>query len=86
MSPRLADASTLQLLNVADVAALLKVRRRKVYDLIRDDALPHMKVDRSYRFVIAELAQWLESRITTNPIPMATPAPALRSRDWSRRG
>lgn len=86
MSPRLTDSSSVQLLTVADVAALLKVRLRKVYDLIRDEALPHVKLGRSYRFVLAELARWLESRITTNPIPMATPAPALRTRDWSRRG
>lgn len=86
MSPNLADASTIRLLTVEEVADLFQVRARKVYDLIRD-GLPHLKVGRFFRFRLVDVQRWQESRTTALPASGGAPAgPVLVKRDWSRRG
>ncbi len=62
------------------------MRTRKVYDLVRDEGLPFVRMGRFCRFVRRELRRWQESRIAANPVPGApSAAPALLTRDWSRR-
>jgi excisionase family DNA binding protein len=87
MSPTLVDSDPLKLLTVEDVADLFQVRPRKVYDLVRDEGLPFVRMGRLYRFVRRELVRWQESRTAAHPVPgTTTAAPALLTRDWSRRG
>ena len=47
------------LLDVADAAALLSVRRSWIYEAVRDGRLPHLKIGRHLRFLRADLERWV---------------------------
>jgi len=82
-----AHTSTLDLLTVEDLAQLFKVRKRKVYDLVRDAGLPHLRIGRSLRFRCEDVRDWLEGTVESGPAGGAAPqaAPAPPPYDWSKR-
>ena len=48
------------LLDAVEAAALLKVPRRTLYELVRSRGLPHVRVGRrGLRFTRADLARWV---------------------------
>ena len=47
------------LLDVADAAALLSVRRSWIYEAVRDGRLPHLKIGRHLRFLRSDLERWV---------------------------
>jgi len=51
-----------QLLTVAEVAAMLRVSRATVYRLVRNAALPVVKIGADMRIDPADVERWLESR------------------------
>lgn len=64
--PQLSATPVVQLLTIAQVAALLSVHRTKVYDLINHRGLPVMKLgNRSTRINSVKLQQWLEQQEQT---------------------
>ena len=50
------------LLTVEDVAALLKMSTRYVYDAARLGRIPHLKMGRVYRFRRADIRAWLDDQ------------------------
>jgi excisionase family DNA binding protein len=81
-----ASAHSLQLLTVDQLADQLQVRNRKVYDLIHNEGLPHVRLGRFYRFMPSQVEAWLRRRAESIPPPEATCCePALPSYNWSRR-
>lgn len=75
-----------RLLTVKELAELFQVRPRKVYDLVRDEGLPHVRLGRALRFDPGTIRRWVDAR--TGSVP--TPGAASRTRplppgDWSRR-
>lgn len=47
------------LLDVAEAAALLSVRRSWIYEAVRDGRLPHLKIGRHLRFLRSDLERWV---------------------------
>ena len=74
------------LLTVEDLAARFQVRKRKVYDLVRDAGLPHLRVGRALRFRARDVDRWLTARTGVEPIPGAAAQrhPDLPAYDWSK--
>ncbi len=60
---------TLALLTTEDLAVRFKVKKRKVYQLVRDEGLPHLRMGRFLRFIPAEVARWLSSQAEIIPPP-----------------
>lgn len=54
---------------VADeVAQLLRVDKQRIYELVRQDQIPVIRVgDRQYRFSRTAIEQWLENGGNTRP-------------------
>jgi len=48
-------------MTVDEVAALLKVSSRHVYQLVKDGKIPHFKVGSAVRFDPDDLAAWLQA-------------------------
>ncbi len=49
-----------QLLSVIDVARILSIGRTKVYNLIKNDGLPTIKVGSATRVSATSLTKWIE--------------------------
>ncbi len=52
----------LQLLDIEDLIRLLKIGRTTIYDLIRTDGLPTIKLGNSTRFSAVSLQKWIAAR------------------------
>jgi len=53
---------TAPLLFATDVAEMIGMRVDYVYRLCREDAIPHLRLGRSYRFIGAEIENWLKEK------------------------
>jgi excisionase family DNA binding protein len=51
-----------QLLSIPEVARALSIGQTKVYDLIKTDGLPTIKLGRMTRISVASLQQWIQQR------------------------
>lgn len=58
-SDTLAATLSEPLLDSAEAAALLAVRRSWIYEAVRDGRLPHVKVGRHIRFLRVDLERWV---------------------------
>ena len=56
------DASSLQLVDIPEVAKRLSVGRTKVYELIKRDGLPSVKLGNATRVSLTSLQKWIEQR------------------------
>lgn len=54
-----ADLLTEPLLDAREAAKLLHVPRSTLYELVRSQGLPHVKVGRGLRFTRADLGGWV---------------------------
>ena len=50
--------STLEILNMREVAKLLHLRKRFIYERTRNQTIPHFKVGRLLRFSRTEVLEW----------------------------
>ena len=50
------------LLTSRQIATMLSVSLDTLYDWCKQGALPHMRIDRSFKFDPVEIANWLEER------------------------
>jgi excisionase family DNA binding protein len=50
------------LVTVERFAEMLSVGRSTVYELLRDEGLPHFKIGRSTRIPVKEASAWLQKR------------------------
>lgn len=57
---RLREAETL--LTAEELAPILKVSQWRVYDLVKKEGLPSIRLGRAMRFDPAAVADWLEER------------------------
>jgi excisionase family DNA binding protein len=64
--------ANLALLTVEDLAVWFRVRKRKVYDLVRNDGLPFLRMGRFLRFRRADVDLWLSARTASVPVPGAS--------------
>jgi excisionase family DNA binding protein len=62
-------------LRVAEVARILDVSIKKIYRMAAQGQIPSLKISNSIRFDPHDIAVWLRSQSSTNPIP----AVSLRS-------
>jgi excisionase family DNA binding protein len=69
-------------LRVADVARILDVSIKKVYRMAAKGQIPSLKISNSIRFDPQDIAVWLRSQSSTNPIT----AVSLPSRTYLRIG
>ena len=67
-------------LRVADVARILDVSIKKIYRMAAKGQIPSLKISSSIRFDPHDIAVWLRSKSSTNPIPIAS----LRGRTYLR--
>lgn len=64
------------LMTTAEVAALLRVKERKIYDLVAEDAIPHTKVTGKILFPRDLIDAWIRSA-TTGASELSGQEPAL---------
>ena len=65
----------MQLFTTAEAAAYLRLKERKIYEMVAEGTVPCTKVTGRWLFPKAELDQWLAASVT-RPAGMARPAPA----------
>lgn len=65
----------MQLLTTAEAAAYLRLKERKIYEMVAEGTVPCTKVTGRWLFPKAELDHWLASSVA-RPDGMARPAPA----------
>lgn len=65
----------MQLFTTAEAAAYLRLKERKIYEMVAEGTVPCTKVTGRWLFPKAELDQWLASSVT-RPAGMAQPEPA----------
>ncbi len=54
---------TLELLTVADLSKRLKLSRNKIYELIREEKIGSLKLDKSRRFTEEQVDEYLKRAI-----------------------
>jgi excisionase family DNA binding protein len=69
-------------LRVTEVARILDVSIKKIYRMAANGQIPSLKISNSIRFDPRDIAVWLRSQSSTNPIP----ALSLPRRTYLRRG
>jgi excisionase family DNA binding protein len=50
------------LLSASEIAAILKIPAKKVYDLLREEGLPCYRIGRRVRYDPGEFERWLSTR------------------------
>jgi excisionase family DNA binding protein len=68
------------LMNTQEVAAYLRIKERKIYDLVRQGSIPCTRVGGKWLFPRDRIDQWLERAATAMPerrAPAAAPAPRV---------
>jgi putative molybdopterin biosynthesis protein len=65
----------MQLFTTAEAAAYLRLKERKIYEMVAEGTVPCTKVTGRWLFPKAELDQWLASSVS-RPAGMTRPAPA----------
>ena len=68
-------------LRVAEIARILDVSIKKIYRMAANSQIPCLKISNSIRFDPQEIAVWLRSQSTTNPVSVGSPP----SRTYLRR-
>lgn len=68
--------SSSEMMDTREVAAYLRLKERRIYDLVRSNALPHVRATGKLLFPRAEVDAWLASKSTTPAKPHAV-APAI---------
>lgn len=71
------------LMTTAEVAALLRVKERKIYELVSENQIPHTKVTGKLLFPQALIQDWIKSGTSTGSAPsqLARPLVAAGSHD-----
>jgi putative molybdopterin biosynthesis protein len=64
------------MMDTREVAAYLRLKERRVYDLVRQNALPHIRATGKLLFPKAQIDAWLASK-SGAPAESATAAPAI---------
>jgi excisionase family DNA binding protein len=49
------------ILTVKDVSAYLKISKPKIYRLIQQNQIPHIRINRNVRIRYSDLLEWLDS-------------------------
>ncbi|MFO1302509.1 MAG: helix-turn-helix transcriptional regulator [Burkholderiales bacterium] len=65
-----------EMMDTREVAAYLRLKERRIYDLVRTNALPHVRATGKLLFPRAEVDAWLASKSTAPAKPHAA-APAI---------
>jgi putative molybdopterin biosynthesis protein len=79
--PAAAPAAGSQLLNVRELADWLRLKERKVYDLVARGEIPHTRVGAKILFAPPEVERWLAARATGTSARPAVPATVAGSHD-----
>ena len=71
-----------EMMDTREVAAYLRLKERRVYDLVRSNALPHIRATGKLLFPRAQIDAWLAAKAGTPPVaPAAAPAIVAGSHD-----
>lgn len=54
-----------QVLTLFEASKRLKVSERTLWQLAKDNAVPHFRVGKQYRFLVSELDAWAVSQCST---------------------
>jgi putative molybdopterin biosynthesis protein len=71
-----ADAPSAAMMDTREVAAYLRLKERRVYDLVRSNALPHIRATGKLLFPKAQIDAWLAAKGSA-PAPAAAAAPPI---------
>ncbi|MFO1325069.1 MAG: helix-turn-helix transcriptional regulator [Burkholderiales bacterium] len=72
--PSNADAGTSAMMDTREVAAHLRLKERRIYDLVRANALPHVRATGKLLFPRAQIDAWLAAKAGA-PVTGAAAAP-----------
>lgn len=67
MNTQYAYPSGDKVFTIPEVAAYLKISKSKIYYLVSQKQIPHLKVGRNVRIRESDLQKWLELQIETVP-------------------
>jgi excisionase family DNA binding protein len=73
-------ASEPDMLDTREVAAYLRLKERRVYDLVRDGAIPHLRATGKLLFRRRDIDAWLSSKARGAPADATTPGPVPAAR------
>ena len=83
-SPDSLATAQLMLLNVADLAERFQVGPSKVRQLVREEALPHLRLGKHLRFHPEAVARWLANRVEITATVEAARQPVIATYDWTQ--
>ncbi len=67
MNTQFAPSSGDKVFTIPEVAAYLKISKSKIYYLVSQKQIPHLKVGRNVRIRESDLQKWLELQIEKAP-------------------
>jgi putative molybdopterin biosynthesis protein len=85
-----ADAPSAAMMDTREVAAYLRLKERRVYDLVRQNALPHIRATGKLLFPKAQIDAWLASKSGAAPEAAGAAPPIVAGShdpllDWAVR-
>lgn len=66
-----------ELMDTNEVAAYLRLKRRSIYELVRENQIPCTRVSGKWLFPRAMIDRWLEQNTSLSPMAPAAPATAM---------
>lgn len=70
-------ASRAELMDTREVAAYLRLKERRIYDLVRQRAIPHVRATGKLLFPRAKIDAWLAGKSGAMPMPAAQRPPII---------
>ena len=70
-------ASRAELMDTREVAAYLRLKERRIYDLVRQRAIPHVRATGKLLFPRAKIDAWLAGKSGAMPLPAARRPPII---------
>ncbi|MEO8752123.1 MAG: helix-turn-helix transcriptional regulator [Casimicrobiaceae bacterium] len=65
------------MMDTREVAAYLRLKQRRIYDLVRANALPHVRATGKLLFPRAQVDAWLAAKSNAPPAPAAASVPLI---------
>jgi excisionase family DNA binding protein len=69
--------SSSEMMDTREVAAYLRLKERRIYDLVRTNALPHVRATGKLLFPRAKIEAWLAGKAGAAPAPRESAAPIV---------
>ncbi|WP_413779198.1 helix-turn-helix domain-containing protein [Anaeroselena agilis] len=68
------------LISIQEASKILNIPLCEMYDLVKSEDFPAIKIGRKWRIIVSRLEQWAVSRLEERPNNIGTPLAPVRKR------